>query len=345
MRVSLRLIAEQAGVNPATVSRALRGLHCVDPSTRERITQLAKKLGYIRDPMLSNALSFARRSDKPVYRETLAFLAIAEPSAFKELPWLNQMYHGGLDRAKELGYAVECHHLPSTTSDQKALSRQLRARGIRGCIVCPVSPQTEWTPISLNFDWDHLTGVQIGHALIYPTLPAITRNLPDDLSAMFDHLHRLGYRRIGLAVSRHGEETRRWAILSALLLFQTFHPKIHISALFQDEKDFTALAFGRWLRKRKPDVVIVNGPGVLEWIDETPIRVPQDIGVCRIDCQTGCRESGLQTNYLNMGRMAANQLIPILEHGTPLSCDPTGTNLLLSLSSEWHNGQTLRSAF
>lgn len=39
-------IAERAGVSPATVSRALRGLHHVNPQTRSRILEAAEELGY-----------------------------------------------------------------------------------------------------------------------------------------------------------------------------------------------------------------------------------------------------------------------------------------------------------
>ncbi len=46
-RVTLRDVAVAAGVNQATVSRALRGDPRISPSTRERVVQAAQRLGYV----------------------------------------------------------------------------------------------------------------------------------------------------------------------------------------------------------------------------------------------------------------------------------------------------------
>jgi DNA-binding LacI/PurR family transcriptional regulator len=46
VRVTIRDVAEAAGVSPTTVSHALNERGQVDPKTRERVKQLAQKLGY-----------------------------------------------------------------------------------------------------------------------------------------------------------------------------------------------------------------------------------------------------------------------------------------------------------
>jgi len=48
--VTIRQVAEEAGVSVATVSRALRGLPSVAPATRELVEAAAKKLHYVPDP-------------------------------------------------------------------------------------------------------------------------------------------------------------------------------------------------------------------------------------------------------------------------------------------------------
>jgi LacI family repressor for deo operon, udp, cdd, tsx, nupC, and nupG len=51
--VTIRQVAEEAGVSVATVSRALRGLPMVAPATRELVQAAARKLNYVPDPYAS----------------------------------------------------------------------------------------------------------------------------------------------------------------------------------------------------------------------------------------------------------------------------------------------------
>ena len=342
MRTNLRAIAQEAGVHVATVSRALRGLACVDPATGERVREIARRLGYVRDPLLASALTFARRPDKPVYRETIAFLAAVPFPQYKSSPWLSRIHAGATGRAAELGYGIECQQVPNHAREQRQLSRQLRSRGMRGCVICPVSPVAEWESFSLDMDWTHFEGIEVGHALISPTLPRVARNLADDLAAMLNELRVRGYRRIGIAVSRGDEESRRWALLAACLLFKEINPGMHVFTLFRDEADYTIDALERWLRRRRPDVLVVNGPGVMDWLTKMERLIPKQLGVFRIDCVDGCDESGLQTNYEDIGRMAVSQLVSALERGDPNRANTTLLRPVISIQSAWHEGRTLR---
>ena len=57
MAITIRDVAEAAGVSTATVSRALRGLPNVDPATRDRITAVAMELDYVISPSASRLAS------------------------------------------------------------------------------------------------------------------------------------------------------------------------------------------------------------------------------------------------------------------------------------------------
>ncbi|WP_367281030.1 LacI family DNA-binding transcriptional regulator, partial [Thermoflexus sp.] len=48
-KITLKAIAERAGVSVATVSRALNGRGQVDKATREQILRIAEELGYAPD--------------------------------------------------------------------------------------------------------------------------------------------------------------------------------------------------------------------------------------------------------------------------------------------------------
>lgn len=57
MSITIRDVAEAAGVSTATVSRALRGLPHVDPQTRERVRRVAAELDYVVSPSASRLAS------------------------------------------------------------------------------------------------------------------------------------------------------------------------------------------------------------------------------------------------------------------------------------------------
>jgi LacI family transcriptional regulator, repressor for deo operon, udp, cdd, tsx, nupC, and nupG len=55
--ITIRDVAQAAGVSTATVSRALRGLPHVDPETRERVRRVAAELDYVVSPSASRLAS------------------------------------------------------------------------------------------------------------------------------------------------------------------------------------------------------------------------------------------------------------------------------------------------
>ncbi len=69
-KVTVRDIAQQAGVHYATVSRALSGHPSIPDHTKERIRTIAKQLGYVPDPMLSALAAYRTRLGRGPTRET-----------------------------------------------------------------------------------------------------------------------------------------------------------------------------------------------------------------------------------------------------------------------------------
>lgn len=57
MAITIRDVAEAAGVSTATVSRALRGLPNVDEATRARVQAIAAQLDYVISPSASRLAS------------------------------------------------------------------------------------------------------------------------------------------------------------------------------------------------------------------------------------------------------------------------------------------------
>ncbi|AHF90740.1 LacI family transcriptional regulator [Opitutaceae bacterium TAV5] len=337
MRTNLRAIAKEAGVGVATASRAMRGLANVSPAARRRVEEAARKLGYVRDPQLSSALAFARRPEKPVYRETFAFLGALPESEHAKIPWLRGIHAGFCERAANLGYTVRYITTPRQTRAQRVLSRELHSQGIRGLAV---SSRPEWSPFSMELTWEHFAAVELGRALWSPSLPRVDREITDDFFGMFAEIRQRGYQRIGLAMSHTDEVRRRWSVLATYLLFQ--HQNRDLPALRpleeEDGRDYSAKALERWIEREKPDVIVVNGSEPLDWLREAGWRVPEDVALCRIDCLPDRPETGLAGNYEQMGASAVDLLSSALERGELGLLTYPGVH---STPNRWHEGETL----
>ena len=61
-RVSLKDVANVAGVHPTTVSMALRNHPRIPEATRSRLKKLAEEMGYTRDPALVALVEYPIRS-------------------------------------------------------------------------------------------------------------------------------------------------------------------------------------------------------------------------------------------------------------------------------------------
>lgn len=338
MRVSLRQIAREAGVSVATASFALRDLAKIKPETRKHVKEVADRLGYVRDPKLSRALSYARHADKPIYRETIALLVDYGASEIANKKWIREIHESILLRAKEAGYGVELVQYPSSSRMQKALFRQLDARGIRGMLL---TPRMGVSSFDFGIDIDHFTAVEIGQVMEPSILPRVVRDFPDDYAKLLESLQKRGYSRIGLAITEFEEKRHKWAFLSAYLTYHHIH---------QDDKRIVRLPtlpiydkenLLKWVKDVKPDAIVANGSLIGVWLKEANYRFPGDMGLCRVDGNMEDTESGLCPDYRNLALNAVNWLITRLEHkksGCTADQPP-----LLCIPSRWNEGQTLKA--
>src|ERR1700722_8572577 len=73
-RVTIADIAVAAKVHPSTVSRALRNDLRLLPATLNRVQKIAKKLGYVPDPVLSSLIAYRLAARPTTDHGTLAWI-------------------------------------------------------------------------------------------------------------------------------------------------------------------------------------------------------------------------------------------------------------------------------
>jgi len=180
-RVTIREVADAAGVSPAAVSYALRGIQ-VSEETQERVKKVADEMGYEANP-IARALASGRTG----------MVGILGPSL--EDLWQQRL-------VAEAGRALLAHDRYALILDaggdplrQRALATQLRDQHVDGLILSPVDPSDGfWTEIA-----ESLAVVSIGDAL--PGRAAAGEVLFDNRSGVrcaLEHLHALGHQRIAV---------------------------------------------------------------------------------------------------------------------------------------------------
>jgi LacI family transcriptional regulator len=174
-------VADAAGVSPAAVSYALRGIQ-VSEETQERVRRVATELGYEANP-IARALASGRTG----------MVGILGPSL--EDLWQQRL-------VAEAGRALLARDHYALILDaggdplrQRALATQLRDQHVDGLILSPVDPSDAfWTELAQS-----LAVVSIGDAL--PGRGAVGEVLFDNRTGVryaLEHLHALGHQRIAV---------------------------------------------------------------------------------------------------------------------------------------------------
>src|SRR5437588_282643 len=133
MHISLRKIAETAGISHSTVSRALRNDPSIPVVTRQRIKKIAEKMGYSRNALISTLMAQIKATKVAKYTSTIGYINMWETPDFGiNFPSYRRFFPGALTRANELGYGIEKFWFKEPGMTSQRLSRILISRGING---------------------------------------------------------------------------------------------------------------------------------------------------------------------------------------------------------------------
>ena len=334
--VSLKEIAERTGVSRMTVSCALRNSPRVKKETAQRIRAVAKSLGYVPDPRVAAVMAGVRGAKRKTL-EPIAWLnANQNARAYRDYAWLSPYRIGAAERCEELGYKLDEFWLREPGMTDRRMSSILQSRGIRGVVVCPaVLPDIT----HLRLDWRHFAAVSFETAVLLPRLHRVAPNYYYNMLLALKMLRRLGYRRIGLFLHRQEERRSHHTYVAGFRYFQSGIPtEEQVSPLIYNPFDKAALH--RWLDEVKPDVVLGHHSMLVEWIEETGRRVPDDIGVAHLSLDGDCEDwAGIWQHKKRIGAQTAEQLISMIQNnrlGLPEVAYQT------YVPGEWRHGKTLR---
>jgi LacI family transcriptional regulator len=337
-KATLQDVALAAGVHRTTVSLALRQHPRIPQETRVRIQQIAERLHYRINPLVS-ALMQSRRTGKGVRHATLAFVT-AYPTRYGWRPDQHDrpdFFPGALARARDLGYKLEDFWLAEPGMTPSRFCDILSNRGIHGLLIARLPPGLH----SLDLQWERFASVALGLTLRTPSLHHVTENHFDTVWQDMQQCHDHGYRRVGLVYSEANDSPRvgeRW--LGAFLGQQhlLFPARDHVPPCPQipaDEESFVA-----WFRRHRPDALIcTHARPVQRWLARLGLSCPHDLGLIDLDSHPAPGCAGLRYDFTDIGALGVETLVGLLHRNE--SGLPSSQHEIL-LKGTWHEGRSLR---
>jgi LacI family transcriptional regulator len=180
-RVTIREVADAAGLSPAAVSYALRGVQ-VSTETQERVRKLADELGYEAHP-IARALASGRTG----------LVGILGPS-LEDLWQQRWVAEAGRVLLQHDRYALILD-AGADPDRQRILAAQLRDQQVDGLIVSPVDPSDPfWAELAASRAvvsiGDSLAGAATAGEVLFDNRTGVSQAL--------GHLHALGHRAIAV---------------------------------------------------------------------------------------------------------------------------------------------------
>jgi DNA-binding LacI/PurR family transcriptional regulator len=303
--VTVRDVAELAGVSTATVSRALHGHPAISEATRVKVQEAADQLGY-----------------------TIAPTAADRARVAVVMPYLDRWYFAnvldGVERAfAGKGIVVLIQRLLDLDDRRRALLGDIPRREADGVLLVNVPPAPDEAAL--------LAERRIPLVLLGATLPGVPSVEIDDVAAArsaTNHLLGLGHRRLGLVSGRPFEripftappERKRGFLLALKESGVPWDPNLEVSADFS-VRGAQRAAMTLLDRADRPTAVFAESDemafGVMAAARTMGLRIPEDLSIVGIDDHDISESMGLTTvaqPVRTLGELAALQLAGLIGH-------------------------------
>lgn len=338
-RTTIRDVARALGVSHTTVAMALRNDPRILPATRRMVAEAAARLGYRRDPVVSELMLQLRRAKSRPVETPLALLS-AWPERDGWRRWSGghfvEFYESARARGAELGYGLEEFWLREPGMTPARMTSILRARGIRGILVLPL-PEPEGR---VDLGWRHFAAVTKGLSVVQPVMHRVISSHYDDLRLALARLTRRGYHKVGLVLSEPASRRVAHAWMAGYYLHQHLGPPEHwVPALLVSEAGGEA-QFAKWYARHRPEAILFAHQPVLDWVARLGLKVPRDVGIVDLAWSPEHPErSGIDLDPAAQGSAVIELLAGQLEaheYGVPRRAK------IVEVMGRWVPGKTIR---
>lgn len=343
-------VANKAGVDRSTVSRALNNDPRVAEETRVRVQKIAEQMGY--RPNTSSQALAKQRYTHVMANETAAYIAVRLPYPTEEQLTRynradNRILQHLIEAAEKYNLKLEPHQV-HTQKELKHLSHVLYHRGIRGVIFAP--NMQPWAHDS--FEWDKFISICVTPNYA-PPAHRVSFDVGQSILNAYEPTFGSGYKRVAFAFHIHDmpiqDDQMRLAMLHYVqhekakcaipLLKYTFDQYRRVL-----EGEPKALkAFERWLSKHQPQALI-GFNHILYYVLTHHLgwKIPDDIAFAQLIAvpkdSNPLELSGNLDHFALMAEMTIKVLINQI-HANAYGLPPYFVDM--KITTEWHTGRTL----
>jgi len=268
--VTIDDIARVAGVHPASVSRALRGVPGkVSPKTRERIAQIAKELGY-----QPNAVAASLRTKQT------NLVAIVVPDVAN--PLFGPIVQGLESELRRNGYTSLMVQPPEDARERRDVILALANRHVSGLLILAAESDDPMLQVASERS---LPTVLVNRGFGERRFSSVVNDDRESVRLVLEYLIGLGHTRVahlsGPLASSTGR-ARRDAFLELAPQFGLSRPVVVEASAFTRAAGEAATR-ELWRRSSKPTAIFAANDlialGALAVLRDAGVRVPQDVSL------------------------------------------------------------------
>ena len=319
---TIRDVAREAGVAPATASLALRNCPRLRKETCAKVQRAAERLGYRPNAVVSQLLAQLRASKTPKYQATLGLINASErPGILGEIHTFREWTRGVRERATQLGYGVTDFWLKEKGLTPHCLSGILGAQNIRGVIVAACLGNGT-LPEGFDEIWSSFACVVLGVRGLQPAMHLACSDQFSVALCAFTEAVRLGYRRPALVINEDVDKLVEGRFTGGFLVSQKalpvkqrvppfyFHSRLSAPMTAKVATGEVMSRFREWFRKHTPDVILCIHPEIREWLQDVGARAARGTGLIHLDWNPDLKGwAGVNQNSYHVGAAGVYMLI------------------------------------
>jgi LacI family transcriptional regulator len=321
----MRDVARLAGnVHPSTVSLVLRNSPNISPATAKKVLDVARKIGYRRDPLL-DAYNQHRMGVLPHKTEpVIAWIAdLDSKDGLENQEPQRSFWHGARAAAEHLHCKLEPFLVGRNQLSPERVNGILRARGITALIVAALRLQTG----RLAFSWEDFSAVKIESPHLAQPMYTISCDQRRAARLAFLRLYERGARRIGLVLQPGCGLWDGRLAASGFLFEQQSHPEAaQIAPLLLSETAEAGAVLRTWLGRHRLDALISDSLQLRTLVAglPSPSALPEFVA---LDATGGPPDQeGVLPDHQRAGAQAVELVVSLMranQRGTPAAASTT----------------------